>query len=246
MRAFNKNDICYTERHHIKPRCLGGTNNIDNLIILTPREHYFAHLILCKAYPRNSKLKNALSAMAYGDKRNLNSNQYHLIKITITKKLPKKIILEKMYFSNNMSFRKIAIKFKVSDMTVCKWFKMLNITIKKNTEYSFKRPDKETLVNLLNSKTPKEISKIYKVSISLVYKWLKDYEISPERIIGIEKPMPSKEALVNLYFNKKLNKLEVRKQLNNISAELLNKWFAKYNLKFRSCGRCKKTSCSSF
>lgn len=245
-RTLNKKDIPYTERHHIKPRCLGGTNNTDNIIALTPREHYFAHLILSKAYPKNNKLKHALSAMAYGNKRNLTSNQYHLIKIAITKRLPEKIILEKMYFDKNMSFRKIATKFKVSDMTVCKWFKILNITPKNNIEYSFKRPSKETLVILLRSKGPKEISKIYKVSISLIYKWLKAYMITPERTIGIEKPIPSKKRLVDLYFRKNLSKLQVRRQLNNISSELLNKWFARYNLKFRNCGRRKKISRSNF
>jgi len=239
-RSSNKTNFNYTERHHIKPKCLGGSNNKNNIIILTPREHYFAHLILCKAYPKNNKLKNALSAMSYGRRRNLNSNQYHLIKITITKKLPKKTILEKMYFNRNMSFKKIATKFNVSDMTVCKWFKMLNIPPKKNREYCFKKPNKETLINLLQNKTPKEISRIYKVSASLIYKWFKTYNITLDRVIGIEKPIPDKKILIDFYFKQHLNKLQIRKQLNNVSAELLNKWFKYYGLKFRSCGRYKK------
>lgn len=239
-RSFIKTIFKYTERHHIKPRCLGGTNSKNNLITLSPREHYFAHLILCKAYPKNNKLKNALSAMAYGNKRNLNSNQYHLIKKAITKKLPKKSVLEKMYFNSKMSFRKIAARFNVSDMTVCKWFKMLNITPKICAEYGFKKPNKEALINLLQNKTPKEISVFYKVSISLVYKWLKAYKITLDRVIGIEKSVPDKKILVDLYFKQHLNKIQVRKKLNNISAELLNKWFTKYGLKFRKCGRYSK------
>lgn len=39
----------YTERHHILPRSLGGTDDPENLIRLTPEDHFFAHLLLAKA-----------------------------------------------------------------------------------------------------------------------------------------------------------------------------------------------------
>lgn len=38
----------YSERHHIVPRCLGGSNESSNLVYLTAREHYVAHLLLAK------------------------------------------------------------------------------------------------------------------------------------------------------------------------------------------------------
>ena len=41
---------CYTETHHILPRCIGGTNEQSNLVKLTAREHYIAHLLLAKIY----------------------------------------------------------------------------------------------------------------------------------------------------------------------------------------------------
>lgn len=40
----------YVERHHIIPRSEGGTNDSSNLINLTAREHYVAHLLLTKIY----------------------------------------------------------------------------------------------------------------------------------------------------------------------------------------------------
>lgn len=49
----------YTEKHHIIPRCLGGTDEIDNLVDLTPEEHYTCHQLLVKMYPGNCKLLNA-------------------------------------------------------------------------------------------------------------------------------------------------------------------------------------------
>ena len=43
----------YTETHHIIPRCMSGNDDKNNLIELTAREHYIAHLILYKIYPNN-------------------------------------------------------------------------------------------------------------------------------------------------------------------------------------------------
>lgn len=38
----------YIEKHHIIPRSLGGTNDSANLVSLTGREHYVAHLLLAR------------------------------------------------------------------------------------------------------------------------------------------------------------------------------------------------------
>jgi len=39
---------CYTEKHHIIPKSMGGSNDKTNLVKLTAREHYIAHLLLTK------------------------------------------------------------------------------------------------------------------------------------------------------------------------------------------------------
>lgn len=44
---FNCGDE-YHERHHIMPKCMGGTNDEENLIDLYAREHYIAHELLAK------------------------------------------------------------------------------------------------------------------------------------------------------------------------------------------------------
>jgi len=41
----------YVERHHILPRALGGLNDSSNLVVLTGREHWIAHLLLWKINP---------------------------------------------------------------------------------------------------------------------------------------------------------------------------------------------------
>jgi len=40
----------YYEVHHIVPRSFGGNDDLENLIRLTPEDHFFAHLLLAKIY----------------------------------------------------------------------------------------------------------------------------------------------------------------------------------------------------
>jgi len=53
----------YYENHHILPKCLGGTDSNDNLVKLTAREHFIAHLLLIKIYPDKFGLIKAISIM---------------------------------------------------------------------------------------------------------------------------------------------------------------------------------------
>lgn len=62
-RASIRSLECDVEIHHIVPKCMGGTNSLDNLVRLTPEEHFVAHQLLVKMYPTNRKLVFALSAM---------------------------------------------------------------------------------------------------------------------------------------------------------------------------------------
>ena len=38
------------EKHHVIPKCLGGSDEKENLICLTPSEHFVAHLLLAKIF----------------------------------------------------------------------------------------------------------------------------------------------------------------------------------------------------
>jgi len=40
----------YVEKHHILPKSLGGSDDLKNLVTLTAREHFLAHLLLAKHY----------------------------------------------------------------------------------------------------------------------------------------------------------------------------------------------------
>lgn len=54
---------CYTEKHHIVPRSLGGDNSCDNLVALSARAHWLCHWILARMFVRGTterkKMANA-------------------------------------------------------------------------------------------------------------------------------------------------------------------------------------------
>jgi len=62
-KAKNRDLQGYTELHHIIPKCMGGSNKKDNLVRLTAREHFIAHLLLTKIYPDKSYLIRAVQMM---------------------------------------------------------------------------------------------------------------------------------------------------------------------------------------
>ena len=56
----------YVEMHHVKPRCLGGDDSRENLVALTPEEHFVAHQLLVKIYPQVPQLAYAALMMTVG------------------------------------------------------------------------------------------------------------------------------------------------------------------------------------
>jgi hypothetical protein len=65
----------YSEKHHIIPRCLGGTDEDTNLVSLTPEEHYLCHLLLVKIYPNNIRLVRAAMFMVSTNKDQKRNNK---------------------------------------------------------------------------------------------------------------------------------------------------------------------------
>jgi hypothetical protein len=68
----------YKERHHIIPRCLGGTDDKTNLVELTAREHYIVHKLLCELHPNNDKLFFAYRMMAVMKNSKDNNRNYSI------------------------------------------------------------------------------------------------------------------------------------------------------------------------
>lgn len=63
-RKTNKN-LPYYEEHHIIPRCMNGTDDKENLVLLTAKEHFVCHKLLTYIYPHNSKIACAFHFMVY-------------------------------------------------------------------------------------------------------------------------------------------------------------------------------------
>jgi len=71
----------YHELHHIIPRCMGGLDNPDNLIWLTPGEHLQAHRLLVDVFPGEVKLKQALWFMSHLGKKELSLEEYSNLRL---------------------------------------------------------------------------------------------------------------------------------------------------------------------
>lgn len=54
----------YIENHHIIPKCLGGTDDAENICELSAEEHYVAHQLLAKMNPHNVGLWSACKLMS--------------------------------------------------------------------------------------------------------------------------------------------------------------------------------------
>lgn len=87
----------YYEAHHIVPRCVGGEGttaawrNHPNILLLTPKEHYIAHRLLCKIYPTNNKIHYALWRMTNPGNRpktyKVSSRVYSEVRMQIAQQL---------------------------------------------------------------------------------------------------------------------------------------------------------------
>jgi hypothetical protein len=80
-----KEKTVYYEKHHILPKSCGGTNEEENLVFLTFKEHFIAHVLLTKMYEGELKRKMCyalwrMSNISKNHKRILSSSQYKICK----------------------------------------------------------------------------------------------------------------------------------------------------------------------
>lgn len=68
-----KNNGVYYELHHITPKCVGGLDKSNNLVLLTAKEHFLCHKLLVLIYTGEKCLVYALWMMANGSNSRRNS-----------------------------------------------------------------------------------------------------------------------------------------------------------------------------
>ena len=76
----------YTETHHKIPKCMNGSDNVDNLVELSAREHYIAHWLLYKIH-KSPRLAHAWALMCVRDKnqRRYTSHSFKYAKLAKSK-----------------------------------------------------------------------------------------------------------------------------------------------------------------
>ena len=106
----------YHERHHIVPKCMGGTNEEENLIDLFAREHFEAHRMLALENPENEKLVYAwfmMSTTHDSKKRDymVTSEEYQKSKKMFSKFHSERL---KKYWENENNKKKTGLKIKAA------------------------------------------------------------------------------------------------------------------------------------
>lgn len=81
-RRIAKKILGNIDDHHIIPKSIGGTNNRDNMVYLTLREHYIAHRLLIKMTTGDDKSRMfyAFWRMSTTGRYKLSSRTYEIIK----------------------------------------------------------------------------------------------------------------------------------------------------------------------
>lgn len=76
----------YVEKHHIVPKCMGGTDDKDNIAILTAREHFVCHQLLVKIFPNEYGLVKAANMMCAANVHvgRINNRLYEWLRIKLS------------------------------------------------------------------------------------------------------------------------------------------------------------------
>lgn len=88
--------VGYYEKHHIQPKSLGGTNDKENLVKLTAREHFICHWLLVKMYNKGTIERNKMLCALWrmqcineNHKRYINSHVYEKLRIEFAEAVSK-------------------------------------------------------------------------------------------------------------------------------------------------------------
>ncbi len=152
---------CYTEKHHIIPKSLGGSNDSSNIVSLTAKQHFICHMLLTKMVlgKQKQKMVHAWWAMSTLKKDcqhryRLNSIQYKLVRESYIKQFiknnpmkDKKQKLRMKEKNNNPAVRSLkidGIEF-VSQASACRYFNTTPWYLKKN--YNIEYTDNKKIIN---------------------------------------------------------------------------------------------------
>ena len=101
----------YSERHHIIPKSLGGSNKKDNLVRLTAREHFICHVLLVKMTAGENKKKMSYALWLIVNMTNNHQSRHKVTSITYERiRTYHSTMLSKEYSGKKKSYSSFAGK----------------------------------------------------------------------------------------------------------------------------------------
>ena len=128
--AQKRNLLINTEKHHIIPKCCDGKNDLNNLVSLTPREHFLAHRLLPKMVNDEIQCKKLCLALLL---------MWNRVSPKLSSRLYEKLRLN---HANNMKINNPMFNPEISKQFKRKRPEQSIVAIKRNLEYwkNKKRP----------------------------------------------------------------------------------------------------------
>lgn len=96
----------YTENHHILPRSLGGSDEGDNMVRLTAREHFICHLLLPKFTAGNDRYKMVHALWFMANTKKLGNRYKPSSRIYESARLQKAEIMRSLRGDNHPNYGK--------------------------------------------------------------------------------------------------------------------------------------------
>jgi hypothetical protein len=200
LKKINENYVYY-ECHHIIPKCLGGTNIKENLVLLTAKEHFICHKLLTYIYKGNRKIALAFHKMSYGihkNKYHLSSRDYEYARLLIstipisdeTKEKLKNIKGEKHPMFGKHHNEDTIIKLKSYLGEKSSRYYTIDDNIVKKIIFLYVNDDNFTIT---------DIQKIYNINYYKLKKLLISNGIKIRKPPSRKKGKPTKEYMINLY-----------------------------------------------
>lgn len=228
------------EIHHIIPKCVGGSDSNYNLVKLTYREHFIAHLLLTKIYPESKELLYSAWKFTYssdGHNKCLNSRTHKIIKQKYIQSVT--IFLDEVelrqYFKDpNVSIRQASLHFGCNWDTIKKNMGYYNIEYLWDGTYTPKF-DKEEIEEMLNSNKYiplKVLAKQNNITYWKLLHYIKEYkleDLTPRYNV-------SREKMLIDYINsgcKEIRSSKLHAEFN-MSPYTVKDIFKKHNIKYLS------------
>lgn len=229
--------VGYFEKHHILPKSLGGSNEENNLVKLTAREHFICHWLLVKMYDKGSNERYKMLCALW---RMNNSGAP----------------AQKEHYINSRAYEKLRIEFaskirEVTSIAQCgeknsqygtKWYTNRNTGESKK----FKEKPDETWINGRNVFNKHELWSI-ETKQPLIWRnnQFSNSMVEYKKLLNIKKDK-TKEKIVKLwqnYYNCDFS-LPIFAEMNNLSYDALYMQFKTYIPEFKKINKKIKNKCS--